>query len=105
MEITLLLFLILVIVLDLAMFRPRRRETKKHAIMLNSIEIGQIVYTQDGVRGEVRLLDRDQIVLACGPQKTQLLFALEAIERVEAYDKVVAEAKMKEKIQRNRRRF
>ena len=103
MGVTLLLFLILAIVLDLAMFRPRRQEAKNYAVMLNSIDIGQIVYTQDGIRGEVQLLNEGQIVLACGPEKTKLLFALDGIERVEAYDKAAAEAKMKEKIRRNRR--
>lgn len=105
MEVTLALFLLFVIVLDLTMFRPRRRKAKECATMLNSIDIGQMVYTQDGIRGEVQLLDGGQIVLACGPEKAQLLFALEAIARVEVYDKVAAEAKMEAKIRRNRRRL
>lgn len=73
--------------------------------MLNSIEIGKTVYTRDGICGEVMLLDGEKIVLSCGAKQTSLLFALEAIERVKAYDEAAAEIKMKEKIQCNRYKF
>ena len=41
MGVTLILFLLLVILIDLTLFRPRRRKMNERAMMLNSISEGQ----------------------------------------------------------------
>lgn len=105
MEVTLILFLLLVILLDLTLFRPRRRKANERAVMLNSISEGQTVYTDDGIHGQVIRREAADILLACGPEHVELTFALENIERVDHYDKAAAKEKMKRKIQQNRHRL
>ena len=105
MGVTLILLLLLVILIDLTLFRPRRRKMNERAMMLNSISEGQTVYTDDGIRGKVIRCEGADIVLGCGPEQVKLTFALDGIERVKNYDKAAAKEKMKRKIQQNRRRL
>ena len=104
MMVTLLLFLLLATLLDLCMFRPRRRASKKRAVLLNSVEPGSVVYTEDGVRGRVLRLCGGDVVLACAPDDVQLTFGLEHIARVENYNEAAAKEKMKQKVRRARER-
>lgn len=105
MAFTLVLFLLLTVLLDLCLFRPRRKRSKRRAIMLNSIQPGSVVYTSDGVRGTVRRITGNELVMECMPDGLVLGFLLESIERVENYNEAAAKEKMRQKIERSRRRF
>lgn len=105
MALTFILFLLLTILLDLCLFRPRRRRMKQRAILLNSIQPGSVVYTLDGVRGRVCSIQGPDLVLECMPDGRKLGFSLEGIGQVENYDEAAAKEKMRRKIERSRQRF
>lgn len=72
--------------------------------MLNSVVKGSVVYTVDGIKGRVEELRGGQVLLYCFPDETPIYFDLEAIEKIDNYDKKAAKRKMKEKIQRKRKK-
>ena len=104
MIVSMILILLLVLCIYLILVRPERKSRKDHAVMLSSIEKGNIVYTVDGVRGQVESVRGGQVLLSCFPQQTILWFYLEAIAQIENYDRKLAKQKMKQKIERKRKR-
>lgn len=99
---TLLSFLVLMLVLNLAFIRPHRKAFNKRAIMLNSIRAGLIIYTVDGVRAKVEAVERDRVRLSCYPDGVRLYADLESVEQIENYDEKHARSLMDEKIQKGR---
>ncbi len=99
---TLLFFLILMLVMNLAIIRPHRKAFNKRAVMLNSVRTGLVIYTADGVRAKVDAVEKDRVYLSCFPDGVRLIIDLESIELVEDYDEKYARSLMDEKIQKGR---
>lgn len=99
---TLLFFLILMLVMNLAIIRPHRKAFNKRAVMLNSVRPGLVIYTADGVRAKVDAVEKDRVYLSCFPDGVRLVIDLESIGLVEDYDEKYARSLMDEKIQKGR---
>ena len=104
MIVSIVMILLLVLCIYLLLVRPERRDRKDTAVMLNSVERGNIVYTVDGIRGVVVNLKGDQVLLNCFPDHIPISFYLESVARIENYDRKAAKQKMKQKIGRKRKR-
>ncbi len=104
MIVSAILILILVTCIYFMLIWPERRKQKKQAVMLNSIEKGNILYTKDGVRGRVEVIEGRNLTLSCFPDGTKIRFDIESVSRIEDYDEVRAKEKMKEKIAKQRAR-
>lgn len=102
---TLLFFLILMLVLNLAIIRPHRKAFNRRAVMLNSIRPGLVIYTADGVRAKVDAVEKDRVNLSCFPDGVKLVMDLEAIEQVEDYNEKHARSLMDEKIRKGREKL
>lgn len=102
---TLLFFLILMLVLNLAIIRPHRKAFNRRAVMLNSIRPGLVIYTVDGVRAKVDAVEKDRVNLSCFPDGVKLVMDLEAIEQVEDYNEKHARSLMDEKIRKGREKL
>ena len=102
---TLLFFLILMLVLNLAIIRPHRKAFNKRAVMLNSVRPGLVIYTADGVRAKVDAVEKDRVNLSCFPDGVKLVMDLEAIEQVEDYNEKHARSLMDEKIRKGREKL
>lgn len=104
MIVSVVIILLLILCIYLLLVRPERKLRKDNAVMLNSVERGTIVYTVDGVRGQVESLKGNQVLLNCFPDQIPICFYLEAVAEIEDYDKKAAKQKMKQKIGRKRKR-
>lgn len=105
MIITLIVFLALSLIIYYTVVKPQRKSINNKAVMLNSIEAKDIVYTNDGIRGRVAKIYKDSIVLHCFPDNAAPTFGLAEIHSVENYDPARAKAKMAAKMDRAKMRM
>ena len=81
-----------------AIVRPQRKKANSTAIKLNSVRVGQTVYTVSGIKGTVKSLNGANVKLVCPPDGTELECDLTAVKEIENYDEAAAKALMKQKI-------
>lgn len=78
--------------------RSQNKEHNTKAIMLNSVRVGQTVFTKSGIKGTVTSINGAYVRMVCPPDNTELEIDLESIKAVENYDEKEAKALMKQKI-------
>lgn len=71
------------VILYFMMIRPQRKKDKKEKEMRENIKVGDRVTTIGGIHGTVSALKDDNITIAVGKDKVQLVFAKWAIRNVD----------------------
>lgn len=84
------------------LIRPEQTKQKKVKAMMNSLSIGDVVFTRGGIHGTIVALDDDVVTIATGPDKVKINVSRQGIGSViesapvqseaEAEAEVVAEA-------------
>ena len=93
-----LMLLPLVLFSWLFISRSQRKDHDTKAIMLNSVRVGQTVFTKSGIKGTITSINGAYVRMVCPPDSTELEIDLESIKAVENYDEAEAKALMKQKI-------
>ena len=95
-------FVVIAILMHFALLKPYKKKVNDHAVMVNSIMPGNVVYTEDGIRGKVDKVGNGAITLSTFPEGKRLAMELDEITQVENYDKKAAEFIMNEKVKKNK---
>lgn len=75
-------FVIIIAVFYFLIIRPQKKQEKKTREMLASIEVGDDVTSIGGIKGKVRKIKDDIIVIETGADKTPIEFERTAIKAV-----------------------
>lgn len=77
-------FVIIIAVFYFLIIRPQKKQEKKTREMLASIKVGDDVTSIGGIKGKVRKIKDDIIVIETGADKTPIEFERTAIKSVVA---------------------
>lgn len=81
---TILVYAVFIVAIWFFLFRPQRKEQKKHAAMLSTLEVGDCVLTTAGFIGIVIDINDDTVIVEFGNNKNcRIPMEKTAISRVE----------------------
>ena len=80
------IWIIMIVGMVLLMWLPQRKQKKQFKDMMSNLKAGDNIRTIGGFHGKIVQIKEDRITFECGPDKTKLTIAKNAISAVENVD-------------------
>lgn len=78
--------ILLIVIFVVMIIIPNKNKEKKYKQMMESIKVGDMIKTIGGFYGKVVSIKEDLLTFECGPEKTKLVIAKNAVASVESFE-------------------
>ena len=101
---TLIIFFFITLIVYLAFARPYRKVANKQALLIGSIKVGDVIYSNEGIKGVVQGVAKgEKFRVATCPDEMTLLIPFNNVKEVEGFDYKEVHKDYKRKLKEKRK--